>query len=209
MAPSCITRRALDQLHLLRALDHLDAVDHVGGVDIARLREARASMIVEQRVGHLIGADIADGAVARTARAPWRRARDRSPWCSAPRHSSAWCMHAPCTPRAGCSSPCAAVMRPRCSLPQRSLADHRHLVVAREHHRVGIAVGRRHVGEIAHIAAHVIVVVLHQQHVDLSRSMAARTARQRRSSSAVEIGVFRRSDKAMVQSPQDAACARY
>ena len=59
-------RGALHQLHLFRALDDLDAVDHVGGIDEARLRE-RALDVVEHRIGHLIGADIAD-------RAPWRRA---------------------------------------------------------------------------------------------------------------------------------------
>ena len=39
MAPSCIARGALDQFHFFGALEDLDAVDQVGGVDVARLGE--------------------------------------------------------------------------------------------------------------------------------------------------------------------------
>jgi hypothetical protein len=50
---------------------------------------------------------------------------------------------------------------------ERALADQRHQVVARENDGERIAVGRRQVGEIFDVAAHLVAVVLHQQHVDL------------------------------------------
>ena len=52
---------AFNKLHLFRALDHLDAVDQLGGFDELRLRED-APHIVGKRSRHLIGADQADRA---------------------------------------------------------------------------------------------------------------------------------------------------
>src|SRR5262249_43442984 len=51
---------ALHQFHFLGAFYDLDPVDHVRRIDEARLRK-RALDVVEQRVRHLIGPDIANG----------------------------------------------------------------------------------------------------------------------------------------------------
>jgi hypothetical protein len=50
---------------------------------------------------------------------------------------------------------------------ERALAYERHQIVARKNDGERIAVGRRQVGEIFDGAAHMVVVVLHQQYVDL------------------------------------------
>ena len=53
---------ALDQFLFLGALDHLDAVDHVGGVDEFAVGETALLHVVDHGKRHLIGADQADGA---------------------------------------------------------------------------------------------------------------------------------------------------
>ena len=195
-------RRALDQFHFLRALDDLDLVDHVGGVNITRLRK-RALDEIEHRVGHLIGADITDGGVAERLqrlggefgvvvlgvmrRGIARRGHDLLD-----------------------AAPVDVALRRGLGAAERALAHHRHLVVARKHHRVGIAVGRRHVGEVAHIAAHVIVVVLHQQDVDLFLFHGG----AHETPAAFEFGGGDRRVQAFRQShdfnlPRTRACARY
>ena len=99
------------------------------------------------------------------------------------------------TPRANA----VAVRGRRVDAAERALADQCHQVVAREHHGERIAVSRRQIGEVFDVAAHVIVVVLHQQHVDLVRVPWRRARRaQRRSSSAVEIGVCRRGESCSI-----------
>jgi hypothetical protein len=47
---------------LLRAFDHLDAIDKVGSVDKLGVGEAPLLHVVDHRERHLVGADEADGA---------------------------------------------------------------------------------------------------------------------------------------------------
>ena len=51
--------------------------------------------------------------------------------------------------------------------PKGPLRDERHRLIARKDHRHRIAVGSRYIGKVFDIAAHEIVVGLHQQHIDL------------------------------------------
>ena len=154
--------RAADEVALLGALDCLDAVDHVGGIDKARIREAALLQIIDQRERQRSGADKPDRAA--------RIGRERPGGelgvigCRVVAGGEA---------RGGQHLLDAAMdavgIGARVGLAaERPHADHCHQIVARKDdgERV-VAVGRRQVSEVFDVAAHVVVVVLHQQNVDL------------------------------------------
>ena len=156
-------RRAPHQLLLLRALDHLDLVHQVARVHELGIGQAAVAQVVDQPDRHLVGADQPDRAAGVGAerllgelRIVFRRvvagrvARRRHPGLHAAAHA-------------------VALVRQLLLHAERALVDHRHVGVAREHDRHRIAVGGRQVGEVFDVAAHVVVVVLHQQDVDLLR----------------------------------------
>jgi len=70
-------------------------------------------------------------------------------------------------PPADAAPGAVAIRRRVAGAAERALAHQRHQVVARKNHGERIAVGRRQVGEIFDIAAHLVAVILHQQHIDL------------------------------------------
>ena len=153
--------RAADEVALLGAFDCLDAVDHVGGIDKARIREAALLQIIDQRERHRGGADKPDRAA--------RIGRERPGGelgvigCRVVAGGEA---------RGGEHLLDAAIdavgIGGRIGIAaERAHADRCHQIVAREDHRERVAVGRRQVGEVFDVAAHVVVVVLHQQNVDL------------------------------------------
>ncbi len=152
-------------------------VDHFRCIDKARLRE-RTLHIIEQRVGHLIGTDIADG-----------RLRE---WLERGCGELGVILFgivcggiARCRQNALDAAPALIALRRCFTAAKGTLANHGHLVVAGKDHRVRVAIGRRHVREIPDIAAHVIVIVLHQQHVDLFLFHC----RAHRAPTALELGI--------------------
>src|ERR1700687_6230497 len=119
-------RRAFYQLHFLRALDDLDAVDHVGRVNITGLRQ-RALDVIEHRIGHLIGADIAYGGVAE--RLQRLGGEFRIVILGVMRRGITWRGE-----DALDAAPGLIALRGRFAAAERSLTHDRHLAVARKHH---------------------------------------------------------------------------
>ena len=151
--------RAADELHLLGALDDFNSVDHFAGVDKMRAGEMPFD-VIHHRVGHLIGADESNRPLG--VRLERLGGELRIVVLGVMRRGIARCGQ-----DALDAAPRVAAMRRDLVAAERPLRHYRHIVVTRKDHRIGIAVGRGHVGEVFDVAAHVIVVVLHEQDVDL------------------------------------------
>ena len=152
---------AADEVALFGAFDRLDLVDQVRGFDKARVGKTALLQIIDQRERHLRYADKADSA------AGVRRERFRGELRIIARGVVTGSKTRRGEPLLDAAPHPVAVRSRIADTAKRTLAHQGHQVVARKHHRQRITIGRRQIREIFDVTAHMIVIVLHQQHVDL------------------------------------------
>ena len=154
--------RAPDERELLGALDDLDGIDQLRGVHPSGLGELPTLEIIDQRNRQRPEAHQAD----RTARV--RRERPFGELCVVDQRIG-------CAREAGrrhgglhAAAQAVALGRQFGHRADGALADHAHALVPGKHDRHRVAERRGQVGKVLDVPAHVVVVVLHEQGIDLA-----------------------------------------
>ncbi len=153
-------RGAANEFLLLGALDHLDAVDEIGSVDELGVGKAPLLHVIDHRKRHLIGADQSDGA------ASVRRQRLGGEFGIVGRGVIAGRITRRRVPGLHAAAHPVTLAGEFVDAGERALIHQRHQIVARKDDSKRVAVGRRQIGEVFHVAAHLVAIVLHQERVD-------------------------------------------